>query len=338
MINEDTRDSIDRLVTKVGSKENGRFVKEAFHDLSKIALENNLNSGDWKLFNRSIKEFRRSFEVFSKYRKTRKVCVFGSARLPEDHPEFILAENFSKQIADNDFMVITGAGGGIMAAGNKGATAEKSFGVNIELPFEQYPNEYIIDDPKLISYRYFFVRKLFFVKESDATVLCPGGFGTLDEGYEVLTLLQTGKSVPRPVILLAEKDNDYWHQWIQFFHDVMLPGGYISPDDMALFKIVHTAEEAVKEITTFYSRYHSLRYVGKETVLRLNTMISDDQIAQANELFSDIIEEGTIRSVEPYDDEVRTRDFLKKPRLSFRFNKLNFGRLMELIHFINSCE
>lgn len=335
-MNEDTRDSIDRLVTKIANKGNGRYVKEALNDVVKLALDDNLNSGDWKLFNRSVMELKQSFDVFAKYRGIRKVCVFGSARTPEDHPEFRLAEDFSRQITEHDFMVITGAGGGIMEAGNKGATNQNSFGLNIDLPFEQYSNPYITDDPKLISYRYFFIRKLFFIKETDATVLCPGGFGTLDEGYEGLTLLQTGKSMPRPVVLLAHEGNPYWYKVREFLSDVMLADGYISPDDLSLFTICESAEDAVKVITDFYKRYHSVRYVGKETVLRLESMISERDIEELNELFADIVEEGTIREVEPFQDEVRTRDQLKKPRLAFRFNKMNFGRLFEMIRWINA--
>jgi len=335
-MNEDTRDSIDRLVTKIANKQNGRFVKEALSELVRLSLDDNLDSGDWKLLNRSVKELKQSFDVFSKYRKVRKVCVFGSARTPEDHPEYLLAEAFSKQITDHDFMVITGAGDGIMGAGNKGATREHSFGLNIALPFEQSSNKYIENDPKLISYKYFFIRKLFFIKESDATVLCPGGFGTLDEGYEGLTLLQTGKSMPRPVVLLANSGNDYWYKVREFISDVMLRDGYISKDDLSLFTICETAEQAVEVISSFYKRYHSIRYVGNETVLRLESMISDRDIEELNDVFSDIISDKSLRIVEPFQDEVRTRDHLKKPRLAFQFNRMNYGRLCDMIRWINA--
>lgn len=336
MINEDIRETINVLVSKIGNRDNELFLTDILTSLSRLAIDD-LNSGDWKLFTQAIKEFRNSFRVFSKYRGIRKVCVFGSARTKPDDPDYQLAEAFSKQVAQKDFMVITGAGGGIMEAGNKGA-GEKSFGVNIRLPFEQSPNPYISSDPKLISYRYFFIRKLMFIKESDATVLFPGGFGTLDEGYEGLTLLQTGKSQPRPVVLMAHPESNYWESWVYFFKDKMLPGGYISPDDMKLFKICKTAKEAVDVVTQFYKNYHSVRYVRHVTVLRLNHELSQKQIDELNYEFSDIISEGKIEKVDPFEEEKMSKDFLKKYRIGFHFNKLNYGRLVEMIHRINAFD
>jgi uncharacterized protein (TIGR00730 family) len=334
MLNEDIVDSINRLVTKVGSKDNHRHLKEIITSICKLS-ECDIHGGDWKLVSRSIKELRKSFQTFTPHRNTRKVAIFGSARTPEQDPLFKLTEQFSKAITDKDFMVITGAGGGIMAAGNKGG-GDKSFGVNIKLPFEQDANEYVKDSPLLVSYNYFFIRKLMFIKESDATVLFPGGFGTLDEAYEGLTLIQTGKSLPRPIVLMQQPGDDYWQTWVSFFNDIMLRDGYISPDDLDLFTICETTESAVETVTSFYKNYHSLRYVREHAVLRLNKEITDQNIDQLNQAFADILVEGKINACEPFPEEVATRDQLKKFRIEFKFNKINFGRLVAMVRMINT--
>ncbi len=334
MLNEDVNDSINRLVSKIGNKKNEKYLKEIIATVCKLP-DIEINSGDWKLLSRSIKEFRKSFQGFTPFRDKRKVAVFGSARTVPENELFKLAESFSRDIAKEDFMVITGAGGGIMEAGNKGAD-EDSFGLNIKLPFEQTANEYIIKSSKLISYNYFFIRKLMFLKESDATVLFPGGFGTLDEAYEGLTLIQTGKSLPRPIILMQNPGDDYWQTWVSFFTEIMLRDQYISPDDMDLFEICESTESAIKSITSFYHVYHSMRYVKDNVVIRLNKLISESNIDQLNESFHDIITEGKIVSCDPFQDEIDTRDLLKKKRITFKFNKVNFGRLVSLVRMINT--
>lgn len=334
MLNEDVNESINRLVSKIGKKDNEKYLKEIIASICKLP-EIDINSGDWKLMARSIKELKNSFQAFTPYRDKRKVAIFGSARTPQDNPLFKMAEEFSRSIAKKDFMVITGAGGGIMEAGNKGA-GEDSFGVNIKLPFEQSANNYIKQSTKLISYNYFFIRKLMFIKESDATVLFPGGFGTLDEAYEGLTLIQTGKSLPRPIILMQNKGDDYWQKWVSFFTEIMLRDQYISPDDMDLFSICETNEDAIEKITRFYKTYHSLRYVGDNAVIRLNSNLTDENIAALNEAFNDIVVEGDIHACEPFPEEIKTRDELKKFRIAFNFNKVNFGRLVSMVQMINS--
>ena len=334
MLNEDVIESVNRLVSKIGVKDNESYIKEVLMSICKLSACD-LNGGDWKLVVRSIKELRQSFQTFKPFKHVRKVAIFGSARTHPDNALFKMAESFSKQIANNDFMVITGAGGGIMEAGNKGA-GDQSFGVNIKLPFEQSANDYIKNSEKLVSYNYFFIRKLIFIKESDATVLFPGGFGTLDEAYEGLTLIQTGKSLPRPIILMQEKGDDYWQTWVSFFTNVMLRDGYISPDDMDLFKICESNDEAVQEITDFYKNYHSLRYVRDYAVIRLNKVLKDAQIDEINDKFSDIIVEGKVTACEPFPEEKKSRDQLKKFRISFKFNKVNFGRLVSMVRLINT--
>ncbi|MEK9728236.1 MAG: LOG family protein [Candidatus Margulisiibacteriota bacterium] len=334
MLNEDVVEAINLLVSKVGQKRNQKYLKEIFSSLCKIP-QIDIDSGDWKLLSRSIKELKNSFQRFAPYRDTRKVAIFGSARTPADAPLFKMAETFSSLVTKENFMVITGAGGGIMEAGNKGG-GEHSFGVNIKLPFEQSANEYIRNSSKLISYNYFFIRKLMFIKESDATVLFPGGFGTLDEAYEGLTLIQTGKSLPRPIILMQTPGEDYWQIWVSFFTQVMLRDKYISPDDLDLFTICESNEVAVKIITDFYRVYHSLRYVDDMAVIRLNQDITDENIEELNSAFSDIIVEGKIEKTDPFPDEIATKDQLKKFRIAFKFNKVNFGRLVTMVRMINS--
>ncbi|MEC8678385.1 MAG: LOG family protein [Candidatus Margulisiibacteriota bacterium] len=334
MLNEDINEAINLLVSKVGQKKNQKYIKEILTTICKIP-QIDIDSGEWKLLSRTIKELKNSFQRFAPYKEKRKVAIFGSARTIPSNPLFKLTEEFSKLMTQNDFMVITGAGGGIMEAGNKGG-GDESFGLNIRLPFEQSANEYIKGNSKLVSYNYFFTRKLMFIKESDATVLFPGGFGTLDEAYEGLTLIQTGKSLPRPIILMQNPGDDYWQTWVSFFTEIMLRDKYISPDDMDLFTICESKDDAVKIITSFYKNYHSLRYVGDYAVLRLNKEITADNIKKLNDHFSDIVVEGDIQQTEPFPDEVATRDQLKKFRIAFKFNKINFGRLVSMVHMINS--
>ncbi|MDA1354183.1 MAG: TIGR00730 family Rossman fold protein [bacterium] len=335
MLNEDVRETIKALVSKVGNRDSEMYLNDVLKSVSMMALDG-IDVADWKLISRSLKEFRKSFKVFDPYRTVRKVCVFGSARTPEDDPEYILAEEFSRAITERDFMVITGAGPGIMEAGNKGALEGKHFGVNIQLPFEQDANQYIHGSSKLVNYKYFFIRKLMFIKESHATVLFPGGFGTLDEAYEGLTLMQTGKSDPRPVILMSSPDVNYWEKWVEYFQSTMLPMGYISPEDVDLFQICKTVDEAVDAISHFYSVYHSVRYVRDYTVLRLNKEITDDQLRLLNDEFSGIVVSGKIEKSEPFPEEKMGRDLLKNPRLAMQFDRRSYGKLITLIRMLNT--
>ncbi len=231
-------------------------------------------------------------------------------------------------------MVITGAGGGIMEAGNKGAGKENSFGVNIKLPFEQKANNFISAE-RLINFKYFFTRKLVFLKESDATALFPGGFGTLDEGLEVLTLVQTGKSKPRPIVFIEPEGSNFWTEATNYFKNSLLHNNYISGEDMSLFKVVNDVDHAVDEIERFYSVYHSIRFVNEKTILRLQKPLSSEAIQELNEKFKDILTNGPITSGPPLDDEIKNKEHLELPRLIMPFNRKNFGRLIELIHYIN---
>ena len=326
-MNEDVRDSIQRLVSKVATKDNHYYMSECIKSLVGLG-SSALDPRDWRFLKRAMDEFSDSFSLYTKYRDTLKICLFGSARTKPDDPNYLLAEAFSKAIVEAGFMVVTGAGPGIMEAGNKGAGTKNSFGVNINLPFEQDANQYINKDAKLITYRYFFIRKLVFIRETDATVLFPGGFGTLDEAYECLTLLQTGRAYPRPVVLMEAKESMFWEEWLGFFDKVMLRDKYISPDDLRLLKICKTPEEACAYIKKFYSNYHSIRYFDdNKTVIRLKRSISSEKI-------SDILDDKII-PVDANDEEKAMKDVVRLPRLLLPFNQINYGRLLDLIFEIN---
>jgi uncharacterized protein (TIGR00730 family) len=292
--------------------------------------------GDLKLVARTLQEMRAAFELFAPYRDIRKVSAFGSARTEENDAIFRTAEAFARAIADAGFMVITGAGGGIMEACQRGAGRERSFGVNISLPFEQAPNQIIHGDVKLLMFNYFFTRKLFFIKEAHAVALFPGGFGTLDEGFEVLTLLQTGKCQPLPLVLLDQPRGTYWSTWHRYVQDHLLRRKLISPEDLALYKVTDDCDAAVREITTYYRIYHSARYVRDLLVLRLNRPLPPEVLEKLGAEFADICDEGTISPCGPFSVERDDPGAMHLARVCFRFNRRNFGRLRMLIDAINS--
>ena len=257
------------------------------------------NRGELKLVSAAVKEFRYSFGVFAPYRGVRKCTLFGSARIQEGDPAYTCARDFAAAIAARDWMVITGAGPGIMEAGHEGAGADKSFGVNIVLPFESDANPVIADDPKLINFKYFFTRKVMFVKESHAFVLLPGGFGTMDESFELLTLIQTGKSDPAPVVLLDPPGGTYWTRWRDFVELELRDEGLIHRDDLCLVKVTDSIEEAVEEVCRFYRTYHSIRFVGSRLVLRLTRPVGDEELDTLNERFGHILARGMIERIGP---------------------------------------
>ena len=294
-----------------------------------------LETLDLKIISRAMEEFRYAARTFKPYRGTRKVSIFGSARTPENDPYYQMAVTFAKKLVRAGFMVITGAADGIMKAGNVGAGADKSFGANILLPFEQGPNEVIADDPKLITFRYFFTRKLFFLMEADAVALFPGGFGTQDEGFETLTLLQTGKAPPMPLILMELPNEDYWESWDQFIRKQALSRKLISLDDLSLYKIVHSPEEGVDWIKFFYSTYHSMRRVRDTLVLRLHKELTDANIEELNGAFGDLVKKGKIRKSGASRLESDEPDLLSKPRIRLSYNNKSAGRLTEMIVAIN---
>ncbi|MCP5002569.1 MAG: TIGR00730 family Rossman fold protein [Planctomycetes bacterium] len=250
--------------------------------------------------------------------------------------EYLMAEKLSMLIANHGFRVITGGGPGIMEAGNKGATRKNSFSLNIRLPFEQRHNPYIDGDKKAIMFKYFFNRKLFFLKESDATVLFPGGFGTLDECFENLTLIQTGKSKPRPIILIEPPQSNYWGKWMAFLRDALAKDGFISPNDLNIFFHTNDVEEAVGEIIKFFKVYHSMEYFGDKTVIKLNRFLKIEDIQILNDKYKCILRSGIIRLSQPDSVEVECSEDSRMPRLVMDFNRRDFGKFHEMIKLLNT--
>jgi uncharacterized protein (TIGR00730 family) len=298
-------------------------------------IRDQASRGDVKLLNTALKELRYAFKIFAPYRNRRKVTVFGSARLGAEHPAYQTAVAFGRRMAEAGYMVITGAASGIMEAGHVGAGRENSIGVNILLPFEQDANTIIAGDLKLMHLKYFFTRKLLFLKESDAIALFPGGFGTQDEGFEVLTLVQTGKSHLFPIVMVEEPGGDYWRRWQEYIEDVLLGRGMISPQDLALYKITDSVDEAVAEVLGFYRVYHSMRYVGDDLVLRLQHRLSEPLLERIRTEFADIVEGGSYEQTDALPAEANDVHVATLPRLRFRFDRRNLGRLRLLIDTIN---
>ncbi len=294
--------------------------------------------GDLKILSRTLRELRYAFKVFSPYRSARKVTMFGSARTPPEARAYQQAVEFGRAMAGHGWFVVTGAASGIMEAGHVGAGREHAMGLNILLPFEQSANEVIAGDPKLVHMKYFFTRKLMFVKESHAMCLLPGGFGTLDEGLEVLTLVQTGKHYVVPIVFLDEPGGDYWSDFHGFVERKLLGRGMISPTDLALYRVTDRVEEAVEETLGFYRNYHSMRYVKRELVLRLHEPLSEEKLDAVNTRFADILLEGRFRAGEALPEELDDPDLARLPRLIFAFNRRDFGRLRQLIDLINGRE
>jgi uncharacterized protein (TIGR00730 family) len=298
-------------------------------------IRDGASRGDVKLLNTALKELRYSFKVFAPFRNRRKVTVFGSARLGAEHPAYRVAVEFGRRMAEAGYLVITGAASGIMEAGHVGAGRENSIGVNILLPFEQDANTIIAGDVKLMHLKYFFTRKLLFLKESDAIALFPGGFGTQDEGFEVLTLIQTGKSHLFPIVMVDEPGGDYWRRWQDFVESVLLARGMISPPDLALYKITDSVDAAVAEVLGFYRVYHSMRYVGPDLVLRLRHRLSELLLERIRTEFADIVEGGTFEQTSALPAEANDAHVADLPRLRFRFDRRNLGRLRMLVDVIN---
>ncbi len=290
---------------------------------------------DLKVINRAVAEFRHAARVFKPYRGVRKVSIFGSAREKKGSPYYELAVRFGRSLVERGFMVITGAAEGIMRAGIEGAGVENSFGVNILLPFEKGPTKLLHDDPKVVRFKYFFTRKVFFVMEADAVALFPGGFGTHDEGFEVLTLLQTGKAPPMPVVLMELPGERYWESWDRFVRQQLLARGFVSREDLTLYRIVRSPEEATDWIAAYYSTYHSQRQVGNRLVIRLEKELSDEHIATLNATFRDLVASGKISKTAALHEEADEPELRSKPRIVFAYDRGRAGRLNELILAIN---
>lgn len=331
----DIKNLISHIIPSGGEiSENADVISEIIVTALK-AVQSQIGRGDLKLLSRSLRELRYAFKIFKTYKGIRKVTIFGSARTKPNNPEYKLAKQFAALIRKQGYMIITGAGPGIMAAGNEGAGEDGSFGVNIKLPFEQFPNKFIAEQPTYIDCRYFFTRKLVFVKEANAGVFFPGGFGTLDEAFELLTLVQTGKCDPMPILLLDVPGGTFWKAFEKVIAAKLLKPGKISKEDLKLFKIITKPEAAVKEITNFYSNYHSIRFVGPHLVMRLNKFVTDAQLAHLNKNFKDIIKIGSFQRTAPLKEEENQPELAHLPRIIFDFNRINNGRLRQLIDYMN---
>jgi uncharacterized protein (TIGR00730 family) len=308
------------------------MIKESADKLAR----DQTSRGDLKILSRTLRELRYAFKVFSPYRSRRKVTVFGSARTRPHEATFQQAVAFGRAMAEQHWLVVTGAASGIMEAGHLGAGRENSMGLNIMLPFEQEANPVIAGDPKLVHMKYFFTRKLMFVKECDAVCLLPGGFGTLDEGLEVLTLLQTGKRDMVPVVFLDEPGGTFWQEWHDYVARRLLGQALISPEDLALYKLTDKVDEAVAEILNFFRVYHSMRYVRSKLVLRLQTPLSEELLDAIHFHFADITSDGRFELTGPLSEEQDEPKLAHLPRLVFRFNRRSLGKLRQLIDVVNT--
>ena len=327
--------AIEDFVSRFAPGENQGLTGEMMVTLCRLARDE-CGRGEMKILNSVLKELRYAFKVFAPYSEIPKVSMFGSARTAPDHPQYLQAIKFAELIRQAGWMVITGAGDGIMRAGHHGATRAASFGVAIRLPFEQSTNVIIADDEKLMNFKYFFTRKLILVKEARAIALFPGGFGTQDEGFEALTLVQTGKAPPMPIVMIDEPDGTYWQHWRTYLQSELLRTNMIGPEDMHLLYLTDRAENAVREITRFYRRYHSSRFVREDFVIRMQSAVSDAVVDRLNEEFGDLIASGRIRQLPgalPEEDG----EYARMPRLVFHYNRSSPGRLRLLVNVLNDA-
>ena len=326
---------IERLTLKYAPPGKMEYYRELFTTVVKLSLDK-ADQRDLYLLNVTLKELRHIFRTFARYRDVRKVVIFGSHRSSPDSREYKATEQFSREIVNKGFMVITGGGGGVMEAGNLGA-GKQGFAVKIKLPLEVSANRYVSRGEKLINVKYFYTRKLAFIKESDATVLFPGGFGTHDEGFEILTLLQTGKCLPRPIVFVESPGQKYWQGWLRFVKKELLGGGYITKNDFDLFRVVSSVKDAVNEVANFYRNYHSIRYGRDVTVIRLNRKVSEKGLKKLSKKYQDIIK-GEIRPSGPLPAEVRDKELLELPRICFCFDRRGYNRLIALIRDLNEIK
>ena len=330
--------AMDDLIRRTGHDPDESYTamraREIIHTALKL-LGDGADLGEMKLLSRSLKELRYALKVFKPYADCRKISVFGSARVTEEHPTYQAAVEFSRQMAESGWMVITGAGDGIMRAGHGGAGREKSFGVSIRLPFETNANDYIIGDPKLINFRYFFTRKLMFMWQAHAVALFAGGFGTQDEGFEALTLIQTGKAPLVPIVMVDAEGDDYWHRWDHYVRTQLLDESLISPADLNLYFVTRDVDEAAAHVLNFYRNFHSQRFVRDTLVLRMHRPLKAEQVEALNEEFALLIKEGRVEQGGPLSAE---RESLHLPRLKFHFAKRGYGRLRAMIDRINAFD
>lgn len=336
---------IDGLIADMGSPTgtyNARLVRELIQTALRL-IPDGRDTGELKLITTSVKELRYAYRVFGQFADPHKISIFGSARTPADHPDYAAAREFGKIMAEHGWMIITGAGGGIMAAGHYGPGREKSFGVAIRLPFEQSTNEVIAGDEKLIYFRYFFTRKLMFLSQAEAIALFPGGFGTMDEAFESLTLIQTGKSSMIPIVMVEGAAGDYWQQFDHAMRTLLLDRGWISPEDLHLYRICATPQEAADHVVRFYRNYHSSRYVKDDLVIRIKKPLAQADVDRLSEQFSILIkpeggQSGSPPRIIQRAAMLEESDHLDLPRLCFPHTRHKYGVVRQLIDAINECQ
>ncbi len=342
----DLKALFQNVLERLDQHQNSELIQRSLTTLLRMTGES-LDRLDWKILSASLQDMESGFQVFQGCRHIRKVAIFGSSRLSADSADYQMAKCFAHAITQQGFMVMTGAGGGIMEAGNEGAGAEKSFGLNIQLPFEQSSNPHIAGDPKLINFKYFFTRKLFFLRETDAVAVFAGGFGTQDEAFECLTLSQTGKSPPTPVVLIEPEGSTYWRDWDRYIQTHLIDRDLIAAHDNRLYTITNSVEAACDFIANFYRIYHSSRYVDDRLVIRLNCDISEAALERLSQNYRDILLSGKIEKSLVLPEELNPTQPQPKqgideiddlPRLVFHFNQRDHGRLYELIAEINALE
>ena len=327
-------DFLDRFATDCPDRD---VLADLMIAITRLARDG-AHRGDLKLLTNAFKELRYAFKVFAPYHDIRKVSIFGSSRTPADHPDFLQAVAFARLMRERQWMVITGAGDGIMGAGQSGAGRSASFGVAIRLPNEQKTNVVIADDPKLINFKYFFTRKILFLKEASAVALFPGGFGTQDEGFEAMTMIQTGKTNLMPLVMIDAPGGTYWQHWRTYLKAELLHNGMIDEEDMNLFKLTDDIDEAVEEIVGFYRRYHSMRYVGPLLALRLSSPLPPAALERLNDTYASILTGGRIEQHSgPLEGEGEDAEYPDLPRLSLAFNRKDAGRLRLMINDINAA-
>lgn len=335
MANPEINRLIDDLLTTASIQTDRRLIAELIRDAIKLGSDST-STLNLKIASAAVSEMREAFAMFAPFSERKKVTIFGSARTTKDDPVYKQTEAVAAKLAQNGWMVVTGAGPGIMEAGMSGAGREMSIGVSIRLPFETSANSIIAGDEKYVAMRYFFTRKLMLVKESQAFICVPGGFGTLDEMFELLTLAQTGKGNPAPIVVLDLPNDPFWEDLDTFIKQTLLPRKLVSPQDLALYRICSSVDDAVSEITNFYSNYHSMRFVGKRLVLRLKKQVSDQKLLELNGEFADICVDSRIERIETTKVEIDDSDNVDLPRLAFHFARRDFGRLRQLIDAINA--
>ena len=325
---------IEERIAQVASPTERRLYRSIIDTMAGL-VDHRTEVIDLKVVDTALSEMAEAFAVFQPLRKRLKVTIFGSARTEATHPAYRQARALAAAMSGAGWMVVTGAGPGIMAAGMEGAGRDQSIGVNIRLPHEEGANRFIAQDPKLVEMRYFFTRKLMLLKESDGFIVLPGGFGTLDEGFELLTLLQTGKAEPAPMVLLDVPGGTFWQGWSRFLSEEVEPRGLVSEHDRAFFTITDDVTVAAAALLSFYRNYRSCRWVGDLLVLRMAVAPDKEQLVDLNRRFADIVASGVIRTIDPLPPERADDDVVDLPRLAFRFDKTRYGRLRQLIDAVN---